>query len=194
MIHLFLALAFQQPGTTPQRGVSDPGVIATGQRISPAGVQSVFVGRVGGVRFGRSSDEIWVAVPDNVFRMQWQSNRVLARASLQGRPGVYGVTFDSTSNAAYVSFVGRTPSIATAGQTRPRPMAVLHIFRGDAVDDTARSRTNSGALGDFMAGAPALAARADSNGQRLAAVPLPANDELAVLDADDAEPLQFIGV
>ena len=36
-------------------------MIATGQRVTPAGLQSVFESRVGGVRFGRGSSEIWVA-------------------------------------------------------------------------------------------------------------------------------------
>ena len=47
---------------SPKREIRDPGVIATDQRVTPAGVQSVFDWRVTGVRFGTSSD-VWVAVP-----------------------------------------------------------------------------------------------------------------------------------
>lgn len=48
------AFAPQQRGQAipvPQRNVTDPGVVATGQRVTPVGVQTVFTGKVGGVRF-----------------------------------------------------------------------------------------------------------------------------------------------
>ena len=41
----------------------------------------------------------------------------------------------------------------------------------------------TGVLGDYMAGAPAVA-RAPFDGVRVAVLPLPANDALAVIDAD----------
>ena len=47
---LLFALQVQAPA--PQRDVVKPGVIATNQRVTPAGVQTVFNDRVGGVRFG----------------------------------------------------------------------------------------------------------------------------------------------
>jgi YVTN family beta-propeller protein len=187
-----LLVALPQGQQAPAREVPDPGVIATGQRVSPAGVQTVFDGRVGGVRFGRSADEIWVAVPGNVFRLEWQGNRVVARARVDGRPGVYAVGIDPATQRAFVSSVGRVPATSVQGQARPRAMALLHVFGADVSGDSARPVTNSGALGDFMAGAPAIAARADSNGRRLAVLPLPANDELAVLDANSAALIRFI--
>lgn len=195
MIHLaLLAAALQQaaPATAPQRSVPDPGVIATAQRVSPAGVQTVFEGRVGGVRFGRSSDEIWVAVPGNAFRLQWSSNRVVARARFDGRPGVYGVAIDPATQRAFVSTVGRVPVTTRQLPTRARAMAQLHVFSADLEGDTAQASANSGALGDYMAGAPAIAARADSGARRVAVLPLPANDELAVLDANGASVTKFI--
>ena len=36
----------------PSRGVTDPGIVTTRQTITPAGVQSVFDGRVYGITFG----------------------------------------------------------------------------------------------------------------------------------------------
>jgi len=50
---LLLALAAhaQTPGA-PVRAVSDPGVVPTRQAITPAGAQSVFVGKVQGAVFG----------------------------------------------------------------------------------------------------------------------------------------------
>ena len=76
---LLLVQAAQLPPRRPQREVPDPGVIATGQRVTPAGVQSVFEGRVGGVRFGSRPGEVWVAVPGAVYRIAWQENRVVGR-------------------------------------------------------------------------------------------------------------------
>ena len=50
IFHLALLLqSVQPPPQRPVRVVPDPGVIATDQRVTPAGLQSVFQGRVGGV-------------------------------------------------------------------------------------------------------------------------------------------------
>ena len=48
-----------QTAQQPSRSVTDPGVITTRQAITPAGVQTVFDGRVYGVVFGASADQIW---------------------------------------------------------------------------------------------------------------------------------------
>src|SRR3954465_14894133 len=90
-----------------QRKVNDPGVIATGQRVTPAGLQSVFEGRVYGVRFGRTADEAWVPSPGGATLLGWRANRVIAQAPIDGRPGVYGVTVDRASATTYVSSVGK---------------------------------------------------------------------------------------
>ena len=186
---------------TPQRNVSDPGVIATGQRVSPAGVQSVFEGRVTGVRFGRTADEIWVAAPGTTFRLDWKANRVIARATTDGRPGVFGLSIDPLTHRAFVSSVGRVPrpravtAVPGAGRgTAPRQPAVtqLSAFDGAATGDSVRMLLNSGSLGDYMAGAPSIAARPGSDGRRLAVLPLPANDGLAVLDADSGKLIRTI--
>ena len=57
---LLLQAKAAQPVTppTPRREVPDSGIIATDQRVTPAGVQSVFTGRVSGVRFGRDGSEL----------------------------------------------------------------------------------------------------------------------------------------
>ncbi len=95
MITLLVAsltvLAPQQRGQgipVPQRDVTDPGVVATGQRVTPVGVQTVFTGKVGGVRFGKSSGELWVAVPNYAYHLDWRANRVIAQGRTSGRPGV----------------------------------------------------------------------------------------------------------
>src|SRR5258708_20193155 len=100
----FIALLQTQAALpTPRRDIPDPGVIATGQRVSPAGVQSVFEGRVAGVRFGRTADEVWVAAPGTTFRLDWRANRVLARPTTAGRPAAFCLSIDPVTHRAFVS-------------------------------------------------------------------------------------------
>src|ERR1017187_1754543 len=106
----FLLQSVQQPPKRPVREIPDAGVIATDQRVTPAGVQSVFDGRVGGVRFGKSPGEIWVAVPGAAYRVAWRDNRVVASSRFDGWPGVYGVALDPATGRALVSTVGRLPA------------------------------------------------------------------------------------
>src|SRR5471032_383303 len=110
MIHFaIIALLQAQQPPPPRRGVPDPGVVATGQRLSPASVQSSFDGRVAGVRFGSSTDELWVAVPGATYRLGWRGNRAISRVRVDGTPGVYGVAVDPISHRVIVSSVGRLP-------------------------------------------------------------------------------------
>jgi DNA-binding beta-propeller fold protein YncE len=185
---LALALQTQASVPAPKRSVSDPGVIATGQRVTPAGLQSVFEGRVGGVRFGRSSSEIWVATPGAATLLDWRANRVIASAPMDGRPGIYAVTTDRATDRVYMSSVGRLGSPPVGQRDRRPSVAQLSAFAIGA----STIKANSGALGDYMAGAPAVAARANSTGRRVAVLPLPANDRLLVLDADGLTPLDTI--
>ena len=190
MFHLAIAALLQAQivqQAAPHRDVRDPGVIATGQRTSPAGVQSVFDGRVYGVRFGRSSAEIWVAAPNTTYRLDWRANRAMARARVAGTPGVFAVAVDPVTHRAFVSSVGRlTATSATPGAATARQPAVAHVsaLSADVAGDSAAPLWRTAALGDFMAGAPAIASTAGAGGKRLAVVPLPANDALAVIDAE----------
>ena len=188
---LAIATAIAQAQQFPTRNVRDPGVIATGQRVTPAGVQSVFEGKVGGVRFGRTSDEIWAAVPGYVYRLEWRANVVRARAKVDGRPGVYALAIDPATRRVLASSVGRLPTRPT-GTGRAPQVAQVSAFDADIAGDSATPRFNSGALGDYMAGAPAIAARPGTDARRLAVVPLPANDALAVLDAESGARLRTI--
>jgi len=196
---LLSALPPQRGPQPPQRDVRDPGVIASGLRITPAGVQSVVPGRVAGVRFGNSSNDVWVAVQNTAYHLDWHDNRVIAQARLGGRPGVYGVTIDPATRRAFVSSVSRLPasmqnSRMPGGEPLPRSGVVARAaaFDSGAQADTALMVFTSPALGDFMAGAPAIASRAGPDGKRLAVVPLPANDALAVVDATTGELLRMI--
>src|SRR3954468_19203981 len=106
LLSLSLVHAVQQP---PRRSVPDPGVIASLQRATPAGVQTVFNGRVTGVRFGATPKELWVAVPGSAYHLTWADNTVLARGSFGGRAGVQAVAFDPVKGRAFVTTVGHVP-------------------------------------------------------------------------------------
>src|SRR5436190_20713284 len=127
MISILLPVALlqaapQQP-PAPRRNVPDPGVIASLQQVTPAGVQSVFEGRVTGVRFGVVPGELWVAVPGSAYHLTWADNRVLARGTFNGPVGVQAVAIDPVKGRALVSSIGRLPIAATEAQmpgTLPR--------------------------------------------------------------------------
>jgi YVTN family beta-propeller protein len=190
-IALLLAATLQLP-QAPAGSVSDPGVIATGQRITPAGVRSIFDGKIGGVRFGTNPGEIWVAVPGSVYRLAWTDNRTIARAKVDGRPGIFAVAIDPATHGVVVSSVGRLPGATASGNRRPPAVAQLTAFHDDAEGDSIAPAASSGAIGDYMIGAPAIAEHAGPGGKRLAVVPLPANDALVVLDAETGAPLHTI--
>ncbi|HEU5480501.1 MAG TPA: YncE family protein, partial [Candidatus Tumulicola sp.] len=175
----------------------DSGVIVNAQQVTPAGVQSVFDGRVGGVRFGKSDDDIWVAVAGSVYHLAWRDNRVISSASYPGHPGVQAVAVDPATGRAAVSTVGR-------GATNPEgelPGGIARIARSDAVQlaffdaeggGVSGSAFASGAVGDYAAGAPAIARTRNTTGHRVAVLPLTANDRLTVIDADRGTVLKSI--
>ncbi|MDE3152940.1 MAG: bifunctional YncE family protein/alkaline phosphatase family protein [Gemmatimonadota bacterium] len=188
-----LLAALQQAGAQqPRRTVPDPGVIATDQQVTPAGVQTVFNGRVSGVRFAGSASRIWVAAPHAAYELDWRSDRVLAVAPFDGTPGVHGVAVDPAAGRVVVSSVGRLPAGMANGRTpgggpMPRGRAVAQLTAytpGTTSGDSAAVAMSSGALGAYMAGGPAVALAANASGHRVAVLPLPADDRIAILDAD----------
>ena len=187
---LLLQTPAQLPPKPPRRSLPDSGIIVTDQRVTPAGVQSVFDGRVTGVRFGTTPGELWVAAPAGAYRLSWRDNRVVSSSRFDGSPGVHAIAIDQTANRALITTVGRLPDELTR---QPRAPSVAQLFAYDALHTTPRTSGGdsaavaftSGSLGEFMAGAPAVARTKNSTGKRIVIVPLPANDRLAVLNADD---------
>ena len=157
------------PPPQPQRNVPDSGVIATTAQVTPAGVQSVFGARVTGVRFGKRPGEIWVSANWAAYRLDWRDNAMLASARLADRAGVQGVAVDPVTGRALVSGVGKRFAFDKTGTA---------LF--------------TWVVGSHMAGGVAVAARANASGKRVAVVPLPANDSLAVIDADGGALIKMI--
>src|SRR2546425_1484274 len=189
----------QQPIPQPRREITDPGVIATDQRVTPAGLQSVFTGRVTGVRFGARPGEIWVTVPGALYRLGWRDNAVLGSTAFDGHSGVQGIAIDpvSTAGRVFLSAVGKLPAALALSRTPgsdsvARAKSVAHLVAYGV--DSIVLQLSSPALGDYIAGGPMIARRRNASGHRVVAVPLPANDELAVLDAEDGSLLRKIAL
>jgi YVTN family beta-propeller protein len=160
---LIAAIAWAQTPQQPVRSVTDPGVITTRQAITPAGVPSIFKGRVYGVAFGESAADLWVLGVSDVYRMDWKQNRVVERVPLGGAPGLQGLRYDSAGRRAIV------PSAVQPG----RKLRLLSVQQGVA-------RTVADGLGTQLAGSLALSGTT-------AAVPLTYNNQLAIIDIDSGQ-------
>jgi len=99
---LAAATAGAQTVDRPVRSVTDPGVVTTRQSITPAGVPTVFQGKVFGVAFGESPSELWVASATNLYQMNWQTNQVMANLPHRSLPGLLGLAFDKKPYLAAV--------------------------------------------------------------------------------------------
>src|SRR5258705_190081 len=192
---ILLLLALQQQPAAPAREITDPGIIATDQRVTPAGVQSVFTDRVFGVRFGAKPGEVWVSIHGAAYRLGRRNKAVLGSAAFDGRAGVQGVAIHPVNGRTLVTSVGLLPADVALSRTpgsedlaRTKSVAHLTAYDGDSV----AVRMTSPALGDYIVGAPAVARRANASGHRVVVVPLSANDSLAVLDADSGTLLKKI--
>ena len=170
VVALLLALqaGAQQPRPrAPQRPLADPGVIAVEQRVTPAGVQSVFDGKVGGVRFGKNPGELWVVVPGAAYRLAWRDNRAITSSAYDGRAGVHGVAIDPVTGRAIVSSVGKLPGNTALSRTPgqgplARAEAVAHVKAYSADTDASAREQLAGqcarrvflarALGDLHGG------------------------------------------
>lgn len=168
VLMLLAALLPGQKLAQPSRAVTDPGVITTRQQITPAGVPSIFEGRVYGVAWGAGAD-LWVLHASEIYRLDWQKNEVRQRIAHGGTPGLQGI-------------VARDGQVFAANSTRGTggpAKARLSTVEGGQL------RVLAEGLGSYLAGAPA------AGGSRVA-VPLIWENKLAVLDAASGQKLQEI--
>src|SRR5882672_7343143 len=141
-----LTVAAAQTPDKPVRAVTDPGVVTTRQAITPAGVPTVFQGRVYGVAFGTNASELWVLNATRIYRLDWNQNRVLDNVPLNGTPGLQGIRFDAGRGA---------PLFALTSKARKVELGAI----GDG-----RAETVASGLGDTIAGALAVAEKSNSKG------------------------------
>src|ERR1043166_768372 len=102
------------PGGSASAQSASPSVITTEQRITPAGAQTVFQGRVRGVAFGAADNELWVLVagnngqPSGAWRLGWKENRVLGTVNFT-QPGMQAIRLDAAQGAPLVAYIGAGP-------------------------------------------------------------------------------------
>jgi YVTN family beta-propeller protein len=155
----------------PVRAVTDPGVVTTRQAITPAGVPTVFNGRVYGVAFGASASELWVLNATDVFRLDWKNNKILDRILLSASPGLQSLQWDAVAGRALVGALARGSGVQLLGFSEGRRTALTSD------------------LGTFLTGALAVAPTKSPTGERRAVLPLTANNKLAIIDADTGKAL-----
>jgi YVTN family beta-propeller protein len=102
-----LLIALLSAASAQQRTISDPGVITTRQAITPAGLQSVFNGRVYGVAFGKTPDELWVLHAHEISLVDWRDNKSLAHIPFEGAAGLGGIRYDPSADRALVNIANR---------------------------------------------------------------------------------------
>jgi YVTN family beta-propeller protein len=169
----------------PQTG----GVVTTGQKLAPAGMQTVFDGRVQGVAFGADGEELLVLIrgKGELRRLRWRENRELPAVPFPGKgagsPGIQGIRLDEARGIPLISWVGALPDSKAA---RPPTGAQLAALHGDSLQPV------SGILGKTEVGAPAAARGLNAQGQRIAVVPLCHDNLLAILDLEKGELLRNV--
>lgn len=154
----------QVPGS-PVRAVTDPGVITTRQQLTPAGVSSVFAGKVYAVAFD-GKDNLAVATSSHVYRLDWRENKVIEESALQGTAGVRGLQVDGSRLLVPVTR-------RVAGKSR----AVVQV-----------SALENGSLKTIVEDAGEMIGGGLQIAGRRALLPLTFNNQLAIIDLDSASP------
>jgi YVTN family beta-propeller protein len=199
---LFVLPVLAQTPDKPLRSVTDPGVVTSRQNITPAGVQTVFDGRVYGVTFGASANEVYALTArgrvnqTNFIKLDWQANAVLQRIALKENPGLQGVLFDAAGKQVLLSVALPEKEGADAKGRQASPVVYpdgsqtfIELTGGArllAVNESGVRSVIEG-VGHFITGAPALAQKPNPRGQRLAVLPLIYNNQLAVIDLNSGK-------
>jgi YVTN family beta-propeller protein len=160
----------------PVRSVFDPGVIPGRQNLTPAGVQAIFESRIFGVTFGANRSEIYVlAAPHRglvIYKMNWQTNKVLEEVHSPGTPGKQGIAFDHATGAPVVTEVG---SEKVAGKIRS---SVRLISVSNGAEQLIAPGLGSTAVG----GVAVPATTRESSSARYGVIPLTFDDAAAIVD------------
>jgi YVTN family beta-propeller protein len=181
-----------QSVTQPSRGVTDPGVVTTRQTITPAGVQSVFDGRVYGVTFGADASDLWVltgrtrAGRAQLYRLDWLKNSVGGRWELEGAPALQGLAYDPVRQSP---LVGLTAPPRAAGNRAGGAVRLLaRTANVTALPATAGADAEfapiASDLGRHLAGGPALAS---AGSRRRAVLPLVFENEVAIVETSSGQ-------
>ena len=161
---------------TPVRSVFDPGVIPSRQDITPAGIQAVFESRIFGLTFGATSAEIYALAAARrglvIFKMDWQTNKVLEQVRSQGTPGKQGIAFD---------LVNDEPLINATGPEKVNGKVVSSVRLISMANGA--EKVIAHALGTTNAGGVAVPAPSPKNSSpRYAIIPLTFDDAAAIVD------------
>jgi DNA-binding beta-propeller fold protein YncE len=155
-----------QTADHPLHAVSDPGVVVTRQAITPAGVPTVFQGRVYGVAFGKTSSDLWVANASRLYRLDIKSNSIAENIATGGQPGLQGITFDPATNRPLIVVnKGRQIGLYAGSDSKLSPIAE--------------------GLGQNVAGSVAIAGH-------IAVVALTPKNRIAVIDTATSKTVGFV--
>jgi DNA-binding beta-propeller fold protein YncE len=184
------APGFSQAPKAGIRQITDPGVITTRQSITPAGVQSVMKGKIYGLAFAGSPDLLAVMTFDRTDPSQsgsltlvdWRRSQIKRVEPVGGNAGIQGLVWDDVSKRLLLS--GTRPGDRQDPKTASRIM--------EAVDGKIRVLADE--LGSYNAGSPGVARANDLQGRRLMALPLIADNKLAVFDLNSGRVIGSVKV
>lgn len=162
----------------PLRSVTDPGVVTTRQAITPAGVPSIFEGRVYGAAWGASPDDLWILHASQIYQLNWRANKVTSRVAHDGTPGAQAIVYDAVTRQVLAGYARRRKG--TNERSKELSKAQLVAASGGSLITKAED------LGSYLPGAFAVATQA-RNGKRLAVIPLVYENKVAVLDINTGE-------
>jgi len=150
-----------QTAEKPLHAVSDPGVVTTRQAITPAGVPTVFAGRVYGLTYGKTSSDLWVANASRLYRLDVKGNRIAEIIPTEGQPGLQGIAFDPATDRPLI-VVNKRRAIG------------LYAARNSKLDPIVEG------LGQNVSGSVAIAGH-------IAVVALTPKNQIAVIDTQSAK-------
>lgn len=169
---LCAVLAYPQTPDRPLRAVTDPGIVTTRQAITPAGVSSIFSGRLYGAAWDPAEDRLWVLHATDVYALDWRNNQVVTKLAHRGTPGAQAIAAAPGSSRILLANSVRS----TAGTT---PAAQLL-----AVED-GKLRVIAAQLGNFQPGAFTTARKGS-----VAVLPLMWENKVLLLDVETGRTLQ----